>query len=46
MCVHWYLAKHFLELTYHFFSKSEGRVFNELRVSFKSQKLLSFFKSF
>ena len=43
MCVHWYLVKHFLELSYHFFSKSEGRIFNELRVSFK---FWSFFKKF
>ena len=35
MCVNWYFAKHFSDLSYHFFSKSKGRIFNELRVSFK-----------
>ena len=35
MCVHWYLAEHFSKLSYRFFSKSKGRILDELRVSFK-----------
>ena len=26
MCVHWYFEEHFSELSYRFFSKSEGRI--------------------
>ena len=37
-CVHWYFAKQFLELSYHFFSKSKSRIFNELHVSVKVKK--------
>ena len=42
MCVHWYFAEHFSELSYFFFSKPEGCILDELRVSFKvfSQLLL------
>ena len=35
MCVHWYFAEHFSELSYRSFSKSNGRILDELRVSFK-----------
>ena len=35
MCVHWYFAEYFLELSCPFFSKSKGRILDELRVSFK-----------
>ena len=35
MCVHWYFAEHFSELSYRFFSKTKGRILDELRVSFK-----------
>ena len=35
MCVHWYFAEHFSELSCPFFSKSKGRILDELRVSFK-----------
>ena len=38
MCVYWYFAEHFLELSYHFFSKSKGRILDKMRVSFKDQK--------
>ena len=31
--VQWYFTKHFLELTYHFSSKSKGRILDELCVS-------------
>ena len=34
MSVQWHFAKHFSELSYHFFPKSKGRIFNELHVSF------------
>ena len=37
-CVHWYFTKHFLELSVHFFSKFKGRIFNELRVSYKRKR--------
>ena len=40
MCIHWYFAKHFPELSYHFLTKSKGRIFNELRVSFNYWELL------
>ena len=30
MCPHWYFTKHFLELSFHFFSKSKGRILHEL----------------
>ena len=40
MCVHWYFAKHFPELSYHFLTRSKGRIFNELRVSFNYWELL------
>ena len=43
MCVHWYFAKHFLELSYHFLSKSNACIFNELRVSFKERCVEFFF---
>ena len=33
-CVHWYFTKKFLELSFHFFSKSKGRILDELRFSF------------
>ena len=39
MRAHWYFAEHFSELSYCFFSKSKGRFLDELRVSFKEQKL-------
>ena len=26
MCVHWYFAKHFPELSYHFLTRSKGRI--------------------
>ena len=42
MCVHWYFTEHFSELRYRFFSKSKGRFFDELRVSFKEKKLKRF----
>ena len=42
MCVHWYFTEHFSELRYRFFSKSKGRFFDELRVSFKEKKLKKF----
>ena len=29
MCVHWYFAKHFLELSYHFLSKSNACIFKK-----------------
>ena len=32
-CVNLYFTKHFLELSYHFFSISKGRILDELRVS-------------
>ena len=32
-CVHWYFTKHFLGLSYHFFSKSKGCILGELCVS-------------
>ena len=35
MCVHWYFVEHFAELSYRFFSKSKGRILDELRVSIK-----------
>ena len=35
MCVHWYFAEHFPELSYRFFSKSKGRILDKLRVSFE-----------
>ena len=35
MCVNWYFTKYFLELSYHFFSKSKGRILDEWHVSFK-----------
>ena len=34
MYVHWYFAEHFSELSCPFFSKSKGRILDELRVSF------------
>ena len=40
-CVHWYIAKHFLELSYNFFSKSEVRILDELRASLKRGLLIS-----
>ena len=35
MCVHWYFAEHFSDLSYRFFSKSKVRILGELRVLFK-----------
>ena len=37
MFVHWYLAEHFLELSYRLFSESKGRILKELRVFFKDK---------
>ena len=39
MCVHWYFAEHFSELSYRFFSKSKGRILDELRLPFKAQNV-------
>ena len=35
MFVYQHFTKHFSELRYHFFSKSKGRILDELHVSFK-----------
>ena len=39
MCVHWYFAEHFSELSYRFFSKSKGRILDELHLAFKAQNV-------
>ena len=41
MCVHWYFAEYFLELSCPFFSKSKGRILDELRVSFNNTVSMS-----
>ena len=48
MCAHWYITKHFSELSCLFFSKSKGRILDELCISFKAidiqwKKKFSFF---
>ena len=37
MCVHWYFAEHYSELSYCFLLNSKGCIFNELRASFKNE---------
>ena len=41
MCVHWYSAEHFLELSYRWCSKSKGPIYDELRVSFKNRNVIN-----
>ena len=36
MCVHWSFEEHFSESSYQFFSKSEGRVLDELCIPFNA----------
>ena len=36
MCVRWYFAEHFSELSYRFLSKYKGRILDELRVPFNN----------
>ena len=36
--VHWYFGKHFSELSYHFFSKSKGRILDGLGIPFNHIK--------
>ena len=38
ICVHWYFAEHFSELSYRLFSRYKGRILDELRVSFNVKK--------
>ena len=38
MCVHWYFAEHFSDLSYRVFPKYKGRILDELGVSFNVKK--------